>query len=253
LSQGFPVQFVLQDKKDRAIKILDELDANYMFSNDFKHMHISPKINNQITGIMHLPKDTDIIVFIDADVYLLPDSVKNLIQPIKDGKYKICTGKRIIDNKYILKAWSFVYEAMNIGIYGGLFAVEYKWFMEKAFEDFSNHYADDWSVYLSAISTKTKIHHCDSFAFCSQDNIDRFLVRQYCWMKKYSKRRFYSCMFLETISIPFGPLKSLYIYYKTKCIGSSLAALFLSIIIVWIQIKVIFKKSINWSGFQVKI
>jgi hypothetical protein len=253
LEQGFPVKFILQDKNDRSVEILDNLNADYMFSYEFKHMHISPKINNQITGIVHLPKNTEIIVFIDADLYLPPLTIKKLIQPIKDKEYKISTGNRIINNNYILKSWSAITSTTNIGIYGGMFAVDYSWFMKNALEDFSNAYADDWSVYLSSKRTKTKIYYSDQIGFCKQYDSKEFLIRQYSWLKKYDPKIFYVTLLLEIFTLFLNPLKSIYMYYKTRCIKTSIYTMFLSFIIIYIQIIVIFKKDITWSGFKIKI
>ena len=253
IQQGFPVKFVLQDKKDRAIRILKELNADYIFSYEFKYVCISPKINNQIAGISLLPKDTDIIVFVDADIYLPPLTIKNLIQPIVSKKYKISTGSRIINNNYILKAWSTITSTNNIGVYGGLFAVDYKWFMKEAIEDFSHSHADDWAVYLSAKKTKTKIYYSDQIGFCKQYDPIEFLIRQYFWLKKYSPKIFYIVLLLEIFTLFLNPFKSLYMYYKTRCIKTSLYTLILSFVIIYVQLKVIPKKYIVWSGFKIKI
>jgi len=171
------VIYVLQECSEEHIAVLESFNADYLINyTDNKN-----KIANQCLAIEYITQ-CDILVFLDADIYIEENTIDDLIKPILIGS-KVSTGKRQILDPPILYDWSL--QCKNLGIYGGLFAVDYKWFMSYAYSDFKKCHADDWSVYLSAKRTDTKISYSTAVGYSYENNVDEFLKRQYSWMRMY--------------------------------------------------------------------
>ena len=95
LSQRYPhirVVFVVDDKGDPAVAVLDELKAPILVAGPATSR--GQKVHNLIHGVEHAAADAEVFVFCDSDARYPNDWIANLIAPLDDPNVAVSSGYR---------------------------------------------------------------------------------------------------------------------------------------------------------------
>ncbi len=101
LTQNYPsfeVIFVVDDKDDPAVKVIEEISSNGAGNAKTivapRATQSSQKVENLREGVLHAANDSEVFVFADSDVHPSPNWLSSLVRPLRDENIGAATGYR---------------------------------------------------------------------------------------------------------------------------------------------------------------